>query len=250
MEVIVRIIKSNPWTGLTKWSKCFDYLSPYYTRTGNYYTGLTPQQAIEFEKKLGYPDGHLSVKRDFWTTFVIKLGKEDLVLNTEKALDELRYLFLKGHKRVADGLSNINPSKDYVLINKDVEAEEANKINKVKREAYRNFDKMSIEDMRKCLRLYGLRADDMSNELVEAKMSEQVEKDPARYLLKWVNNDEKELMFIIEEAVAKNIIRKNRTQYFYGTDMLGNGIDDVISYLKEKKNQDIKKTILQEIKSK
>lgn len=250
MEVIVRIIKSNPWTGLTKWSKCFDYLSPYYTRTGNYYTGLTPQQAIEFEKKLGYPDGHLSVNSDFWTTFVIKLGKEDLVLNTEKALDELRYLFLKGHKRVADGLSNINPSKDYVLINKDVEAEEANKINKVKREAYRNFDKMSIEDMRKCLRLYGLRADDMSNELVEAKMSEQVEKDPARYLLKWVNNDEKELMFIIEEAVAKNIIRKNRTQYFYGTDMLGNGVDDVISYLKEKKNQDIKMTILQEIKSK
>ena len=250
MEVIVRIIKSNPWTGLTKWSKCFDYLSPYYTRTGNYYTGLTPQQAIEFEKKLGYPDGHLSVNSDFWTTFVIKLGKEDLVLNTEKALDELRYLFLKGHKRVADGLSNINPSKDYVLINKDVEAEEANKINKVKREAYRNFVKMSIEDMRKCLRLYELRADDMSNELVEAKMSEQVEKDPARYLLKWVNNDEKELMFIIEEAVAKNIIRKNRTQYFYGTDMLGNGIDDVISYLKEKKNQDIKMTILQEIKSK
>lgn len=250
MEVIVRIIKSNPWTGLTKWSKCFDYLSPYYTRTGNYYTGLTPQQAIEFEKKLGYPEGHLSVNSDFWTTFVIKLGKEDLVLNTEKALDELRYLFLKGHKRVADGLSNINPSKDYVLINKDVEAEEANKINKVKREAYRNFDKMSIEDMRKCLRLYGLRADDMSNELVEAKMSEQVEKDPARYLLKWVNNDEKELMFIIEEAVAKNIIRKNRTQYYYGTDMVGNGIDDVISYLKEKKNQDIKLSILQEIKSK
>ena len=250
MEVIVRIIKSNPWTGLTKWSKCFDYLSPYYTRTGNYYTGLTPQQAIEFEKKLGYPEGHLSVNSDFWTTFVIKLGKEDLVLNTEKALDELRYLFLKGHKRVADGLSNINPSKDYVLINKDVEAEEANKINKIKREAYRNFDKMSIEDMRKCLRLYGLRADDMSNELVEAKMSEQIEKDPARYLLKWVNNDEKELMFIIEEAVAKNIIRKNRTQYYYGTDMVGNGIDDVISYLKEKKNQDIKLSILQEIKSK
>lgn len=250
MEVIVRIIKSNPWTGLTKWSKCFDYLSPYYTRTGNYYTGLTPQQAIEFEKKLGYPEGHLSVNSDFWTTFVIKLGKEDLVLSTEKALDELRYLFLKGHKRVADGLSNINPSKDYVLINKDVEAEEANKINKVKREAYRNFDKMSIEDMRKCLRLYGLRADDMSNELVEARMSEQIEKDPARYLLKWVNNDEKELMFIIEEAVAKNIIRKNRTQYYYGTDMVGNGIDDVISYLKEKKNQDIKLSILQEIKSK
>ena len=93
MEVIVRIIKSNPWTGLTKWSKCFDYLSPYYTRTGNYYTGLTPQQAIEFEKKLGYSYGHLSVNSDFLTTFVIKLCKEDIftedfkkspAFNTEK----------------------------------------------------------------------------------------------------------------------------------------------------------------------
>lgn len=31
MEVIVRIIKANPWTGLTKWSTCYDYISSYWT---------------------------------------------------------------------------------------------------------------------------------------------------------------------------------------------------------------------------
>lgn len=162
----------------------------------------------------------------------------------------MQYLFLKGHKRVADGLSNMNPSKDYVLINKDAEAEQANRVNKVKREAYRELDKMSIEDMRKCLRLYGMKSDTMSNELVEAKLTEQVETSPEKFMLKWVENPNKEINFVIEEAIAKNIIRKNRTQYFFGTDLIGNGIDDVIAYLQDKKNQDIKLAILNEIKSK
>lgn len=129
----------------------------------------------------------------------------------------------------------MNPSKDYVLINKDAEAEQANRVNKVKREAYRELDKMSIEDMRKCLRLYGMKSDTMSNELVEAKLTEQVETSPEKFMLKWVENPNKEINFVIEEAIAKNIIRKNRTQYFFGTDLIGNGIDDVIAYLQDKK---------------
>mgnify|MGYP000169829822 FL=1 len=192
----------------------------------------------------------MSPNSDFWTTFAVKLGKKDLILDTDKPLDELQYLFLKGYKRVADGLANMNPSKDYVLINKDSEAEQANRINKIKREAYRELDKMSIEDMRKCLRLYGMKSDTMSNELVEAKLTEQVETAPDKFMLKWVNNPNKEINFVIEEAIAKNIIRKNRTQYFFGTDLIGNGIDDVIVYLQDKKNQDIKLAIMNEIKSK
>ena len=250
MEVIVRIMKVNPWTGLTKWPTTFDYVGPYWTRSGNIYTGLSTEDARRLEKALNKEEGELSPNSDFWTTFAVKLGKRDLILDTDKPLDELQYLFLKGHKRVADGLANMNPSKDYVLINKDSEAEQANRINKIKREAYRELDKMSIEDMRKCLRLYGMKSDTMSNELVEAKLTEQVETAPDKFMLKWVNNPNKEINFVIEEAIAKNIIRKNRTQYFFGTDLIGNGIDDVIAYLNNKKNQDIRIAIQQEIKSK
>lgn len=250
MEVIVRIVKVNPWTGLTKWPTTFDYVGPYWTRSGNIYTGLSTEDAHRLEKALNKEEGELSPNSDFWTTFAVKLGKRDLILDTDKPLDELQYLFLKGHKRVADGLANMNPSKDYVLINKDSEAEQANRINKIKREAYRELDKMSIEDMRKCLRLYGMKSDTMSNELVEAKLTEQVETAPDKFMLKWVNNPNKEINFVIEEAIAKNIIRKNRTQYFFGTDLIGNGIDDVIVYLQDKKNQDIKLAIMNEIKSK
>lgn len=250
MEVIVRIIKSNPWTGITKWPTCYDYISTYWTRSGNIYTGLTSEDQSRLEKELGYNEGYLSQNSSFWDTFAIKLGRKDLILNTDKPEDELKYLFLKNHKRVADGLNKITPATDYVLINKDSEAKEANKRNQIKRDAYRELDKMSIEDMRKCLRLYGIKSDTMSNELIEAKITEQIEQSPEKFLLKWVNNPNKEINFIIEEAIAKNIIRKNRAQYFFGTDLIGTGIEDVIAYLNNKKNQDIKLAILQEIKSK
>ena len=147
-------------------------------------------------------------------------------------------------------MNALNPSKDYLLINKDSEAEETNKRNKVKRDAYRELDKMSIEDMRKCLRLYGMKSDSMSNELVEAKLSEQIESAPDKFIMKWVNNPNKEMNWMIEEALSKNILRKNRAQYYFGTDLIGNGIEDVIAYLKDKKNQDILISIKNELKSK
>ena len=250
MEVIVRILKVNPWTGISKWPTTFDYVGPYWTRSGSIYTGLTQEDARRLEKALGKQEGELNPNSEFWTTFAVRIGAKDLILNTDRPMDELQYLFLKGHKRVAVGIKNIDPSKDYVMINSDAEAEQQNKANKTKREAYRELDKMSIEDMRKCLRLYGMKADTMSNELVEAKLTEQIEKSPEQFIIKWVNNPNKEINYLIEEAIAKNIIRKNRSQYFFGTDMIGNGIDDVIAYLKDKKNQDIRLVIQQEIKTK
>lgn len=250
MEVIVRIVKVNPWTGLTKWPTTFDYVGPYWTRTGNIYTGLSEEDARRLEKELGYEEGKLNPSSEFWTTFAVQLGKRDLILDTNKPYDELKYLFLKNHKRVADGMNALNPSKDYLLINKDSEAEETNKRNKVKRDAYRELDKMSIEDMRKCLRLYGMKSDSMSNELVEAKLSEQIESAPDKFIMKWVNNPNKEMNWMIEEALSKNILRKNRVQYYFGTDLIGNGIEDVIAYLKDKKNQDILISIKNELKSK
>lgn len=250
MEVIVRMTKTNPWTGLMKWSTCFDYLGSYWTRTGSRYTGLTREQARDFETKLGMKEGMLDPDSTYWDTFAIKIGKKDVIIDTETTEGKLQYLFLLGHKRVAKGLDKITPSTDYVLVNKEAEAEQANKANKTKREAYRAFDKMTLEEMRKCLRIFGIKSDNLSNELVEAKLNEQIEKDPSKFIRLWIENPNKEMSFLIEEALSKNIIRKNRIAYYFGTDLIGNGKDDVIAYLNDKKNQDILLAIRNEIKVK
>jgi hypothetical protein len=199
---------------------------------------------------MGKAEGELDPSSTFWDTFAIKIGKRKLIINTDRPEGELQYLFLLKHKRVANGLDKVTPATDYVLINKEAEAEQANKINKIKRDAYRALDKMSLEDMRKCLRLFGIKADTMSNELVEARLTENIERDPAKFIRIWVENPNKEINFIIEEALSKNIIRKNRSAYYFGTDLIGNGLEDVIAYLKDKKNQDLYLSIIGEIKSK
>ena len=250
MEATLRFIRINPWSGIAKFNNCSEYIASYWTRSGNKYTGLTEEDARRLEKAIGYPEGHLAPYSSFWTTYAIKVGNKDYYLHTERPEDELAYLFLKNHKRVACGTANIKPSNDFVLINSEAEAEENNKKFKVKREAYANFTKMSLEEMRKCLRLYGIKSDTMSNELIEAKLTEQIEESPKKFIMKWVENPNKEINFVIEEAIAKNIIRKNRAQYYFGTDLIGNGLEDVIAYLKDKKNNDIKMAILNEIKSK
>lgn len=250
MEVTVRIIRSNPWSGIIKWPTCYDYIGSYWTRTGNIYTGLDKETQSRLEEELGYEPGKLASTSSFWDTFAVKVGRDGITLDTKRPEDELKYLFLKNHKRVADGLNKITASTDYVLINKDSEAEETNKRNKTKREAYKAMDKMSLEDMRKCLRVFGIKSDTMSNELVEAKVSEIIEDNPAQFITRWVQNPNREMNFVVEAAIAKNIIRKNRTQYYYGTDMIGNGIDDCIAYLKDKRNSEILAAVMNEIQAK
>lgn len=250
MVVELKIKKKNPWAGLLKYKHCFDYIAPYFTRSGSIYTGLTPEDERHFETALGYPEGHLSKTSEFWTTFCVKVGTRGLVLDDQFPLQALQIKFLSGHKRVATSLDKLSAGKDYLLINREAEAIQKNKQNSLRRDAIKAFDTLSLDDMRKCLRLFGIRSDNMSNELVESQMFDIVDKQPKRFLDKWVNNKKKDTEFILEEAIAKGVIRKDRTQYFYGTEMFADSLQDAIAYLDAKKNQDLKLSIINEVKSK
>ena len=250
MVVELKIKKKNPWAGLLKYKHCFDYIAPYFTRSGSIYTGLTPEYERHFENALGYPEGHLSKTSEFWTTFCVKVGTRGLVLDDQFPLQALQIKFLSGHKRVATSLDKLSAGKDYLLINREAEAIQKNKQNSLRRDAIKAFDTLSLDDMRKCLRLFGIRSDNMSNELVESQMFDIVDKQPKRFLDKWVNNKKKDTEFILEEAIAKGVIRKDRTQYFYGTEMFADSLQDAIAYLDAKKNQDLKLSIINEVKSK
>lgn len=250
MEVVLKFARVNPWAGIAKYKNCYDYIGTYWTRAGNIHTGLSEEDARRLEKAMGYEEGHLAPTSPFWKTYSVRLGAKDVFLHTEKPEDELAYLFLKNHKRVATGLSNIRPQHDYVLVNTDAEAEAANKLNKIKREAFVEFNKMSLEEMRKCLRIYGHKSDNIGNELVESKLFELIEKDPRKFFLLWIDNKNKDTQYILETAISKNVIRKSKNVYYYGTDVIGRSQDDAISFLNEKANQDIKMAIMQEIESK
>src|SRR6056297_983904 len=189
MEVVVKALNKNPWSGVIQYRNCNTSLGPYFTRSGRTYTGLTKEDEERLGEKLRMD---LTAGSMFWDTFHIKMSDKDLILETEDPYDELKYLFLKNHKRVANGLSDKKATANYVIINEVEEAKELNKYNKQKRKAFKEFDKLSFDEMRKCLRLYGHKSDTLENEIVEQKLSDIVENDPTKFLLKWVDNDSRE----------------------------------------------------------
>lgn len=241
MKVIFRPLRVNSWSGIHKYKNCATVLRSYFTRSGRLYTGLSDSEAERLGEALGYDLGPIS---NFWTTFAIRIGNKDIILDTSDPFDELRYIFLKNNKRVAVGLSDNKPSADYVLINEDAEASESNVRNKLKRKAMREFDKLSPAAMRKILRIYGHKADSVSDEIAENRLSDLVDRDPQKFFTKWVDNKKREVEFLIQEAVAKNIIRRNKNVYKYGTDIIGHSLDDAVAYLENPANQDLKMTII------
>lgn len=250
MVVELKIKKKNPWAGLLKYKGCTDFISSYWTRSGMRYTGLTPEDEEYFEKALGMEKGSLSRSSDFWVTYGIRIGTRTLILDDKNPSQALAIKFLSGHKRVATSLDKLSAGKDYLLINRQAEAIEANKINKRRRDAIIEFGKLTLDQMRKCLRLFGTNGDRMSNELVESTLFNIVDKQPQKFFDLWVDNKSKDTQFILEEAIAKGVIRKNKTQYYYGTEMIADSLNDAIAYLDSKKNQDLKLAIINETKNK
>ena len=127
MVVELKIKKKNPWAGLIKYRSCYDYIAPYFTRSGSIYTGLTPEDEKYYEQALGYGEGHLSKNSDFWTTFSVKIGSKVLLLDDSIPRQAMIIKFLSGHKRVATSLDKFDAGKDYLLINREAEAVEQNR---------------------------------------------------------------------------------------------------------------------------
>ena len=250
MVVELKIKKQNPWAGLIKYKSCFDYIAPYFTRSGSIYTGLNPEEETYYEKTLGYEEGTLARSSEFWKTFCVKIGSKTLLLDDQYPRQEMIIKFLSGHKRVATSLDKLDAGKDYLLINREAEAVEANKKNKLRRDAVKEFDKLSLEQMRKCLRLFGVKSDTLSNELVESTLFNLIDKQPKKFFDKWVDNKSKETEFLLETAIAKGIIRKDRTQYYYGSEMFADSMEEAVSYLDSKKNQDLKLSIINQVENK
>ena len=250
MRVILRPISPRSWSGLKKGGKyrnCYEDIGPYWTRSGRRYTGLTGADEKRLGERLGLD---LTAGSEFWKNFGIRTFGKDLYLETEDAMDELRWLFLKGHKRVKESLSEQKATANFVLLNKDEEAKKSNLYNKIRREAMKEFDKLTPDDMRKCLRLYGHNGDHMSNEVAENRLFDIVEGNPQAFLDRWVNNERRETEVLIERAISKNIIRRNKNVYRYGTETIGHSLLDTAAFLDDPKNQDIKITLLKQIEAK
>lgn len=247
MKIVIKPVGVKEWANVNFYKNCHDDIGSYFLENGSRYTGLSKKDEERLSKELNFD---LRPNSEFWDTFFIRMTNDDLHLDTDDIYDELRYLFLKSHKDIQASMNTKKAGAKYMIVNYDEEAKEDNKRNKVKRKAIKEFDKLSATDIRKVLRLYGYKADTISAEQAESKLFDLVEELPQRFLDIWVDNKTRDTQFLIEAALSKNVIRKNRSVYSYGTEPIGHGIEEAVAFLDDKKNQEIRKIIQDEIEVK
>lgn len=249
MKAKLTFKKKDPWSGFSIYENCQHAIGPYIMRSGARYTGLNKDTATRerLEEELGLD---LKSNSKYWDTFAVFLGERDIVLDTSIPEDELKYIFLKGHKRVAFGLNDRKASTDYVLLQHEEEAKEANVKARLIRRAISEFDKLSLNEMRKALRLFGYNSASTNSEVVENTLFTLVEENPSKFLSIWVDNKSKDTQFLIEEACGKGVLRKTGTVYKYGSDIVGHTLEQAIDYLENPANQDLKGVLLSQIEGK
>lgn len=241
----------DPWSGFSVYQDCKHTIGSYIMRSGVRYTGLNGAEHDEerqrLEKILGVD---LTPHSSFWDEFAIFLGDKDIILDTDIAEQELKYKFLKNHKRVAFGLNDRKPGTNYVLLQAEEEAKEKNSKSRIKRRAIQEFDRLTPNEIRKALRLFGYNSTNITNEVAEDNLYTLVEENPQRFLTIWVDNKSKDTQFLIEEACAKGILRKQQGTYKYGSDVLGYNLEQTIDHLDNPANTDLKVTILAQLEGK
>jgi len=241
---------SDSWSGTTLYANCKHYIGSYLTRTGARYTGLDRLDQERLEKLLGED---LSPNSSYWDEFriIIKSTDEDGIdFDTSDPFDELRVRFLENHKRVGKGYTDRKMGTDYVLVKEEQAAKELNKKAKVKIEVMKAYSDLTPDEMRKALRLYGHKSDNISMEIAESTLFTLIEEDPKKFKEIWIDNPYRDTQFLIEEAVANNVIRKNKTLYKYGTDLIGNSIEDAIDYLRNPANANLRIAIKSQVEGK
>lgn len=218
-------------------------------------TGLTKKDETRLELAMGLPGksaimpaGTLSPYSEFWHSFKIKIPREGKVLDLSIPEDELEWHVLRVHQEVANSEEDrrTNAYARYVLTSEEEIAEVVNRIVEIKTEAYVAYGQMNDVSKRGFLKVYSRLypttqavSDDAVSSTVQAAVGTIIDENPQAFLDVIRNVDYKKMLFL-EELLAANLVKKERTRYLLQNgDLLGTTLDTTIDFLKDDNNQDV-----------
>ena len=238
--------KHSTWSGKTQFPKTHDDIAPYFTKYGGIYTGLTDADAKALGKQLNVD---LASTSEFWTNFFIRKSDKDLYLDIENSpMDKLKYLFLKGHKRVSNGLLDTTKSNtDYILLNELDEAKKNEVMINIKTKAISSYNNMNDIERKQALRLYGLKSEGVEQSVINQKLFNLIEADPEKFLDIWVDNSDRELEAFVHDCVGYGIIIKSKGNLSYNGSVLGSTAKEVALHISEPKNADLKSSLAKQL---
>lgn len=236
-EVKIKLIKADPLTKIKKYEDSYDKLKPGLNSSGLPDTGLTDtgwktnkrgnQEEVEgsrqiLEKELGLNPGALGPRSEFWDSFSIDIGAEDLVLNLNDPTHLLNYIVAMRQSIVAKGLKEIgqNSKAEYVLYSSEEEAATRVSARRLLKKAYMLADKLDIATKVDILNVYGIIVSASDINTIEDKIDEKIEEDPSTFLA-IVDDDFLKFKALVTKCLDKGILHIENGSVYHKDMLIG-----------------------------
>lgn len=227
--------------------------------TGQFATGLTPEDRERLEKKTGYnlsPDYIVGKPHDFWNSpaGTIKLEYKTNIFNTANPLDEIKVKLMKAHDLVANSMKEYEegkfPGALFVIFDEQEELELKASKASVKRKVILESSKLTKTRKAEIVQiLKGVSVRNQSDEFVDLKLDDCIDEFGAEKVLTLIQRDKTRtsLHALVLEAIHKNVLRKDGTAIYYMDDQIGFDTESAVDYFQDPKNQTLKAQILEKI---
>jgi len=240
-------------------------------RTGRLVDPLTKEEREFLEEELKMDLSVYAKEDNFWKSgqAIIKLHKTSrnlnsavVELNLNDPYDFLLYKIALVSGRVSNSWEDRYDKADYEFVIKDLDSEHVEELKFTEiQDVVLEFllkNKSNRSKLRGLLRIYGgteqiprgigpdTRTDFIYNEL--RKLTRSNKSVQSLYNILDLDEATYEMKVFIEDAIAAGSIEKFGTTYkLQGGDTIGYGVEEVVAFLSEKKNQDIKLRVKNQI---
>lgn len=233
-KVEVRSLNKNKFGGLGLYPNSSGVVLVPQLIKGGWKTGLTKEEETHLEKSMHLKEGELNKKSEFWSTLELRV-KNKIILDLTDDTDFLKYKFANVHTRIAQSMEKMQFGAEFVIIDEETEAKaDSIKIN-YEIEAFSIFTKLTEDNKKGILQLYGIKTPFTSTDMVNSKLHKFLKQDPKKFC-EIANDKSKDIKILIEDLLNAGIIKKEKFFFKNGDDVIGTSTEEVIEYLKAPKN--------------
>lgn len=222
-------------------------------RNGQYANVLTDEEKDFFESPesgLDLSPGDLSIYKrvnNFWDTFKIQLGKDELTLDKSNPFQYLEYkVLLANNEEVAPSLEELRSKRKatykYVLVDAQQEASLSSKEADLEETAWSLYGELKNDRVRMLdiLGIFGRKlTTDSTDDMIRSNIK-NIMKDDLREFVTIANDSNLDVKIFITKCVSAGLIQKRANIYSIpGGEKIGNTLFEAAEYLKKPENQEI-----------
>lgn len=237
--------------GISSYAKSVTTLGCEMSHKGGYFkTGLTEDEERYYEEQLKLEKGMLNKHSKWWSEVfnVVHPIRLNRTKSTELILDnpinQLKYRALLENSKVANSeIEKSRPNIEFFIDDGEAKAKSENELFNYEFEGMGAIHKMSPEEKRGNLRLFGKKGvDTVSEGMLNAQLVLELKKDP-KLFVETISDKDVITKAFIQELIEKHLIKRKGNYYLHGEDTIANSTEECVEYFNDIKNQSVKLTL-------